>query len=68
MKVSTKLVTMTPTELFKRQVGNIVEGTRVTRSNATFIPLQFGGMFGQRTTLDEGLVLSLISLDNAKGT
>ena len=65
MKISSKLVPMTATEIFKRQVSDIVQGVRVVRNDNVFIPLQLGGMFGQRTTLDESLVLSIISMDNS---
>lgn len=63
MRILSKLKPVTPTELFKRQVDSVMMYARSEGTKVTSIPAQFGGLFGQRATLQEDLVVNVISVD-----
>lgn len=63
MRILSKLKPITPTELFKKQVEGVMNFARNEGTNVVTIPPQFGGLFGQRSTLQEDLVINVISVD-----
>lgn len=63
MKILNKLKPVTPTELFKQQVNNVIASAKAEGDDTISIPVQFGGLFGQRVTLEEDIVVNVISID-----
>lgn len=64
--LSTKLIPMTPYELYIRKVSSIYDGIRATQRDLEFLPADFGGIFGQRSILKDGAVLEIIEVSKAK--
>lgn len=63
MKTKTKLVPMTPHQVFKMQVQGVYNGLRTEKSEKEYIPPQFGGPHGQRETIDSNTVMSVIDFE-----
>jgi hypothetical protein len=62
-KVLPKLVSITPYELYIRQVSGTYDNLRAQNAGIDYIPPQFGGLFGQRKTLEDEIVLEIIDFD-----
>lgn len=62
-KVLPKLVAITPYELYLRQVEGAYNNIRAQNSGIDYIPPQFGGLFGQRKTLENEIILEIIDFD-----
>jgi len=65
--VSSRIRNMTPYEIYKLQVGTIMNNLRVTRRNLTYFPPQVGGLDGQRDTIRERVALQLIDFEVSSG-
>jgi len=53
------LKAMTPLTLYKTLVGTATGAVRYSGSDLEYVPLQFGGVFGQAQVLSEGVVLTV---------
>jgi hypothetical protein len=63
MKIIHQTKALTPLELYKQQVNNVIQAARNEGSAIQSIPAQFGGIFGQRAALAETLSITLVSID-----
>ena len=63
MKITIQLRPITPTELFKQQINNAIGNARAVNTGVSPIPAQFGGLYGQRSTLEESLLVSVTNID-----
>jgi len=54
---------ITPVKLYLDQVKNIMDGVRAASNGQAFIPNQYGGLFGQRETLREKVVLQTVDFN-----
>lgn len=51
---------ITPYQLYLEQIRNITDGIRYEAKGLEHLPVQFGGLKGQRQTINEQVVLQLI--------
>lgn len=63
MKILTKLTRVSPYYLFCKQVEDNMAVIRSAGESYSVTPLQFGGLFGQKGTLDQEAVLEVTSID-----
>lgn len=66
MKLITRLSKVTPYSLFCRQVSDNIEAIRASQAGVEqFFPVQYGGLFGQKSILDEEEVVEMTEFDGA---
>lgn len=61
-KIKSKLVPMTPHEIFKMQVKGTYDNLRAEEGK-DYIPPQLGGPYGQRETIEQGAVLNVVDFE-----
>lgn len=67
MKINTRLVPITPYYMFLRQIADTTDGIRANRDGVErFFPMQFGGLFGQKTVMDLNEVMEITEFDGAE--
>jgi hypothetical protein len=62
-KLITQLKPITPYELYQQLVNSTYDNIRQTNAGLTYVPAQFGGIFGQTTILSQGLVMEIDSFE-----
>ena len=62
-KILPKLVPITPRELYFQLVSGTYDNMRFTNSGLTYTPAQFGGIFGQKTILDQSTVMEVTTFE-----
>lgn len=62
-KIITKLIRITPTELYKFQIRNGFDNIRYTNRDMTYYPTQFGGVQGQRIVLSEPSIMEITEFE-----
>jgi hypothetical protein len=62
-KIISKLVNITPKEIYLQRVNSIYDKIRQNNSGQDYIPLQFGGLFGQKAILDQSLVMEITQFE-----
>ena len=68
MKITNKLIPITPYYMFCRQVADTTDAIRAQQAGVErFFPMQFGGLFGQKTIMDLEEVMSMTEFDGAEG-
>jgi hypothetical protein len=55
-----RMKAITPLEMYKTLVGGATDAVRYADSGLTYVPSQFGGVFGQAQVLNQGLVLKVV--------
>lgn len=66
MKLNTRLVQITPMYMFCRQVYDNMGSIRARQEGVPqYLPLQFGGLIGQKNTLDLEEVMEITDFDGA---
>lgn len=63
MKIITTLTRVSPYYMFCKQVEDNMESIRAAGQPYSVTPLQFGGLFGQKGTLDQDAVMEITSID-----
>lgn len=63
MKINTRLVNVTPYYMFIRQAQDNFDNIRAKNQGIDFTPIQFGGVFGQKTSLQEETVMEITEFD-----
>ena len=63
MKLKTRLIPSTPYYMFCKQASDAIEAIRSKNQDVAFMPLQFGGLFGQKTILHEQEVMEITEVD-----
>lgn len=63
MKIITKLTRVSPYYMFCKQVEDNMASIRSAGEDYSVTPLQFGGLFGQKGTLDQDAVMEIITID-----
>ena len=66
MKLTSRYVPMTATEMFKLQAKGVYESIRAQGTGYEHIPPQFGGLEGQRITLRESEVVEVTDFEGDK--
>lgn len=66
MKITSRLKPMTATEVFKLQVQGAMQGIRSANSGYIQVPAQFGGLEGQRVTIQESEVIEVTEFQGDK--
>lgn len=62
-KVLPKLLSITPMELYSQLVSGTYDKIRQNRNGYSYIPSQFGGIFGQELILKDGLVMEITKFE-----
>ena len=62
-KILPKLLPITPNELYLQLVNGTYDIIRQTNQGMTYIPAQFGGIFGQEVILEQGIVMTVTSFE-----
>lgn len=62
--INTRMVTLSPYELYLEQVRGISDSIRVKSRSLNYIPAQFGGLKGQRTSLQSKVAVQMIDFEN----
>lgn len=62
-KIISKLRPLTPYEMYLQQVRTTMDGIRLEEADVTYIPAQFGGLFGQREVINAAVVLDVIDFE-----
>jgi hypothetical protein len=62
-RILPKLLPITPKELYLQLVGGTYDNIRQTNAGLTYIPAQFGGIFGQEIILTQGLVMEVTTFE-----
>lgn len=63
MKIHTRFIQITPYYLFCKQMSDNMENIRSTGTNVKVMPMQFGGIFGQKGILNEQEVMEVTDID-----
>ena len=63
IKIIPKLLPITPNEVYKQLVSGTFENIRQTNKGLSYIPAQFGGIFGQQIILGQGLVMEVTEFE-----
>lgn len=63
MKINTRLINVTPYYMFVRQAQDSIDGIRANNQGVDFTPIQFGGVLGQKTSLQEDAVMEITEFD-----
>ncbi|HET8686416.1 MAG TPA: hypothetical protein VFM18_07095 [Methanosarcina sp.] len=63
MKINTRLINVTPFYMFVRQAQDSLDNIRASSDGVDFTPVQFGGIFGQKTSLQEEAVMEVTEFD-----
>ena len=58
-----KLVPITPKEMYLQVINGTYDGMRQANNGYAYIPPQFGGIFGQLTIQQEGLVMEVTTFE-----
>lgn len=64
LSVTTRMVNLSPYELFLEQVRGVSENIRVVNKGLTYIPPQFGGLKGQLVGLNDQPVVQMVDFEN----
>lgn len=59
VKILPKLVNITPKEMYFQLVRTTYDQIRATNEGLTYIPIQFGGIFGQNLIAQQSIVMEL---------
>ena len=62
-KIIPQLKPITPMEIYLQQVKATFDAIRFKRKGMSYIPAQFGGVFGQSALLKESIVLELTDFE-----
>lgn len=62
MSITSKLIPLTPMELYTRRVASTYDGIRAANADMDFLPADFGGIFAQRTLLEDKSVLEVVDI------
>ena len=62
-KIIPKLVNITPKEIYLQRVNAAFDAIRQNNKGMKYVPVQFGGIFGQKAILDQGLVLEVTTFE-----
>ena len=62
-KIIPKYTNITPKELYMELINSTYDQIRQTNNGLTYIPTQFGGIFGQNVVLREGLVMEVTKFE-----
>ena len=63
-KIINRLKPITPMELYLQQVKSTYDSIRYERKSLSYIPSQFGGIFGQRSIAENGVVLEIVEFES----
>ena len=63
IKIIPQLLPITTKELYIQLVQGTFENIRQSNKGLDYIPAQFGGIFGQHTILDKGLVMEVTTFE-----
>ena len=62
-KIIPRLTVMTPYEVYIQRVNSSFDNIRQVAKGMSYTPSQFGGIFGQATAGNSGIVLELIEFE-----
>lgn len=62
-KILPKIVPMTPYEVYTQRLKSTYENIRQTRAGMSYIPAQFGDLFGQLEVANSGIVLEVTEFE-----
>ena len=62
-KILPKLLPITPTEMYLQVVNSTYDSMRAANTGISYIPSQFGGIFGQEVILGQGVVMEVTSFE-----
>lgn len=62
-KIIPRLIPMTPYEVYLQRVNATYDAVRQTAKGMEYTPAQFGGIFGQATASNSGIVLELTEFE-----
>ena len=62
-KIIPKILPMTPYEVYAQRVNATFDRVRKTREGLSYIPAQFGGLFGQEAVANGGHVLEVTEFE-----
>lgn len=62
-KIIPQILPMTPLEVYLQRVNATYEGIRKKREGMSYTPAQFGGLFGQQTVANSGVVLEVTEFE-----
>lgn len=62
-KILPKLIAITPCELYFQIVSGTYDAMRFKKINMEYTPAQFGGIFGQKTILDQSTVMEVTTFE-----
>ena len=63
IKILPKLLPITPNEIYLQLVTGTTENIRQSNRGLDYIPAQYGGIFGQQTIIEEGLVMEVTTFE-----
>lgn len=67
MKINTRLIQITPMYMFCRQVNDNISRIRSKQEGVPeYMPMQFGGLMGQKNVLDLEEVMEVTDFDGAE--
>lgn len=59
--IITNIVPITPKELYLNMIQGTFEGMRQANAGMSYIPAQYGGIFGQQVVLDKGVAMEVVT-------
>ena len=62
-KISPQYKVMTPKEMYQQVINGSYDQIRQEALGLSYIPAQFGGIFGQVTILEKGLVMEVTDFE-----
>lgn len=62
-KITSQVIPMTPYEVYLQQVKSTFDSFRSITSGTSYVPPQFGGIFGQGIVANSGAVMEIIEFD-----
>ncbi len=61
-----RLVILTPYQMYLEQVAGVSDQIRATRRGLSYLPAQFGGLKGQRETLNSRVAVQMVDFENSE--
>lgn len=66
MKIQTRFIQITPYYMFCKQASDTMEVLRLEGTERQYLPMQFGGLFGQREILNQEEVMEVTDIDGGQ--
>lgn len=62
--ISTRMIALSPYQLYLEQVRGVSDAIRVKSQGLSYVPAQFGGIKGQRASLQSQVAVQMIDFTN----